>query len=137
MAMTPGCLSTVDTLSFFFSSRRRHTRFDCDWSSDVCSSDLIPALVVHRWFAGTHEFHEGAQIEFRRSPYVATCEPPVDNQSWYALHIRHQHEKTAARILENQGYEFFLPLYMARRKWQGRLKQVALPPFPRHLLVRG
>src|SRR2546430_8026116 len=27
---------------FFFSSRRRHTRFDCDWSSDVCSSDLQP-----------------------------------------------------------------------------------------------
>src|SRR2546430_4500941 len=27
-------------LIFFFSSRRRHTRFDCDWSSDVCSSDL-------------------------------------------------------------------------------------------------
>src|SRR5256886_10669453 len=27
-------------LVFFFSSRRRHTRFDCDWSSDVCSSDL-------------------------------------------------------------------------------------------------
>src|SRR5205085_3503759 len=28
-------------LFFFFSSRRRHTRFDCDWSSDVCSSDLV------------------------------------------------------------------------------------------------
>src|SRR6266567_8415428 len=27
-------------LVFFFSSRRRHTRCDCDWSSDVCSSDL-------------------------------------------------------------------------------------------------
>src|SRR5690606_9445783 len=27
-------------LSFFFSSRRRHTRFSRDWSSDVCSSDL-------------------------------------------------------------------------------------------------
>src|SRR5689334_9767042 len=26
--------------SFFFSSRRRHTRWNCDWSSDVCSSDL-------------------------------------------------------------------------------------------------
>src|SRR2546430_6807538 len=26
--------------SLFFSSRRGHTRFDCDWSSDVCSSDL-------------------------------------------------------------------------------------------------
>src|SRR2546430_5119360 len=29
-----------DYCFFFFSSRRRHTRFDCDWSSDVCSSDL-------------------------------------------------------------------------------------------------
>src|SRR5207302_6795993 len=26
---------------FFFSSRRRHTRFSRDWSSDVCSSDLL------------------------------------------------------------------------------------------------
>src|SRR2546430_3385224 len=31
-------------LLFFFSSRRRHTRFDCDWSSDVCSSDLGDAM---------------------------------------------------------------------------------------------
>src|SRR5688572_24161658 len=30
----------VTPSDFFFSSRRRHTRFDCDWSSDVCSSDL-------------------------------------------------------------------------------------------------
>src|SRR6266568_3990421 len=30
---------------FFFSSRRRHTRWNCDWSSDVCSSDLeLPTL---------------------------------------------------------------------------------------------
>src|SRR5206468_6988489 len=31
---------------FFFSSRRRHTRSDRDWSSDVCSSDLWPAALV-------------------------------------------------------------------------------------------
>src|SRR3989475_8191632 len=31
----------LSKLFFFFSSRRRHTRFDCDWSSDVCSSDLL------------------------------------------------------------------------------------------------
>src|SRR5438270_8487992 len=36
------------SLIFFFSSRRRHTRFDCDWSSDVCSSDLSQAGVVDR-----------------------------------------------------------------------------------------
>src|SRR3989454_12093561 len=29
---------------FFFSSRRRHTRLQGDWSSDVCSSDLAPEL---------------------------------------------------------------------------------------------
>src|SRR2546430_3136226 len=33
----------LDQCDCFFSSRRRHTRFDCDWSSDVCSSDLNPA----------------------------------------------------------------------------------------------
>src|SRR6267143_3295379 len=32
---------------FFFSSRRRHTRWNCDWSSDVCSSDLNnPHLLI-------------------------------------------------------------------------------------------
>src|SRR5882762_8687661 len=31
---------------FFFSSRRRHTIFKCDWSSDVCSSDLASRLVA-------------------------------------------------------------------------------------------
>src|SRR5215813_1359781 len=31
---------------FFFSSRRRHTRCGRDWSSDVCSSDLIKAFAV-------------------------------------------------------------------------------------------
>src|SRR5690606_39969760 len=36
-------------LSFFFSSRRRHTRFSRDWSSDVCSSDLPPGHF--RWSA--------------------------------------------------------------------------------------
>src|SRR6267143_4216620 len=31
---------------FFFSSRRRHTRWNCDWSSDVCSSDLVATSAV-------------------------------------------------------------------------------------------
>src|SRR2546430_9856054 len=34
----------LSVLFFFFSSRRRHTRFDCDWSSDVCSSDLVEQM---------------------------------------------------------------------------------------------
>src|SRR5258707_1988155 len=37
------CLTTV---VFFFSSRRRHTRYWRDWSSDVCSSDLLAAAIA-------------------------------------------------------------------------------------------
>src|SRR3712207_7087489 len=33
-----------DFFAFFFSSRRRHTRYWRDWSSDVCSSDLLNKL---------------------------------------------------------------------------------------------
>src|SRR2546421_4286859 len=35
-----------ECIFFFFSSRRRHTRSDRDWSSDVCSSDLPGSQVV-------------------------------------------------------------------------------------------
>src|SRR5690606_40664667 len=35
---------------FFFSSRRRHTRFSRDWSSDVCSSDLKPRPALDRLY---------------------------------------------------------------------------------------
>src|SRR5436309_9916964 len=37
---SPKCLKRIYFFLFFFSSRRRHTRFSRDWSSDVCSSDL-------------------------------------------------------------------------------------------------
>src|SRR5690606_40037611 len=37
---------------FFFSSRRRHTRFSRDWSSDVCSSDLLVTWFSWRWAFG-------------------------------------------------------------------------------------
>src|SRR5689334_24628886 len=37
----------ADGIEFFFSSRRRHTRWNCDWSSDVCSSDLIGLAEIY------------------------------------------------------------------------------------------
>src|SRR6266853_1727941 len=40
---------------FFFSSRRRHTIFDCDWSSDVCSSDLLVGDPVQGEHSGVGE----------------------------------------------------------------------------------
>src|SRR5688572_30946164 len=47
---------------FFFSSRRRHTRFDCDWSSDVCSSDLPVA-----------NGHQNQSAVFTGSDLVEVC----------------------------------------------------------------
>src|SRR5690242_21376477 len=38
--MTRWTTRVLECSNFFFSSRRRHTRLTCDWSSDVCSSDL-------------------------------------------------------------------------------------------------
>src|SRR5215475_14604236 len=46
---------------FFFSSRRRHTRFSRDWSSDVCSSDL----------AGVASMAAVFNVSLRRRPGVA------------------------------------------------------------------
>src|SRR5437763_3358955 len=46
---------TICKRCFFFSSRRRHTRYIGDWSSDVCSSDLAPHSQRRR--AARHRFH--------------------------------------------------------------------------------
>src|SRR5205085_9416897 len=49
---------------FFFSSRRRHTRFDCDWSSDVCSSDLN-AVSCERFVHGHQKITRAQDTAFR------------------------------------------------------------------------
>src|SRR6201990_2689931 len=66
-----------DACAFFFSSRRRHTRWNCDWSSDVCSSDLADAWVnLGRLFHEAGDAREAAQhyrkaIELRPDDVIA------------------------------------------------------------------
>src|SRR5690242_21307855 len=50
-------------LFFFFSSRRRHTRLTCDWSSDVCSSDLEVG-------SDTSSFEQALRQSLRQDPDV-------------------------------------------------------------------
>src|SRR5207302_5753118 len=66
---------------FFFSSRRRHTRFSRDWSSDVCSSDLWggrslvpvsrrgtpPRSTAHPWIEAVYLFGSRARGNVRPS----------------------------------------------------------------------
>src|SRR5438034_4441816 len=56
---------------FFFSSRRRHTRSLCDWSSDVCSSDLGCAAESGRASQGWRPQGRGARRVDRSSARIA------------------------------------------------------------------
>src|SRR5690242_21643144 len=64
---------------FFFSSRRRHTRLTCDWSSDVCSSDLAVAAAADEAANtfGTDSVAE--QVEYGFSGDVGVL-PPMDHR---------------------------------------------------------
>src|SRR2546427_8502350 len=56
---------------FFFSSRRRHTRFDCDWSSDVCSSDLGCVVKTAGVDESIHVFEGPARVYESQDAAVA------------------------------------------------------------------
>src|SRR2546430_17661026 len=61
---------------FFFSSRRRHTRFDCDWSSDVCSSDLW-----QRYERGLRAIFAAAPVTYRFSMRWPEQREELQNES--------------------------------------------------------
>src|SRR5256885_3212667 len=64
---------------FFFSSRRRHTRLQGDWSSDVCSSDL-----------------QGARVDGRcrhRREFVLSVKHMRDKRQDFALPVRSWHSQ--------------------------------------------
>src|SRR5260370_24488189 len=67
---------------FFFSSRRRHTRFKCDWSSDVCSSDL------YRFY---HQSCKVFYLQERTQEIVAKLQglaPALPMNEWFIEIIR-------------------------------------------------
>src|SRR5256885_9641150 len=58
-------------LFFFFSSRRRHTRLQGDWSSDVCSSDLVHRR-IHTRGPRNRSLRDDAQVRVRRRRRLAS-----------------------------------------------------------------
>jgi transcription antitermination factor NusG len=55
---------------------------------------------------------------------------------WFALRVKPRHEKCVALILQNKGYEQFLPLQRCERRSPGRSKKVELPLFPGYVFCR-
>jgi transcription antitermination factor NusG len=55
---------------------------------------------------------------------------------WFAILVRTSREKTANLLLENAGYECFLPLGKYMRRWSDRMKEVEAPLFPGYLFCR-
>jgi transcription antitermination factor NusG len=56
---------------------------------------------------------------------------------WYALHTHYKHEKAAARILTQNGFDIFLPLYDVAHRWKDRTRRLSLPLFPCYVFIRG
>src|SRR5215831_8829471 len=57
--------------------------------------------------------------------------------AWHALYTRYQHEKLVQQILNEKGFETFLPLYEAAHRWKDRLRQLSVPLFPSYVFIRG
>jgi len=62
----------------------------------------------------------------------------IRNQQWpwYAVMVRTGREKTATLLLENAGYECFLPVSKFTRRWSDRMKEIEVPLFPGYLFCR-
>jgi transcription antitermination factor NusG len=58
-------------------------------------------------------------------------------EQWYAAYTKHQHEKSAASLLEKKGFEILLPLYRTTHRWKDRVQPVALPVFPCYVFIRA
>src|SRR5437899_4134848 len=90
---------------FFFSSRRRHTRCLSDWSSDVCSSDLLPRARLPAEGAGALEVVEGIEGLGDRRPRSEERRVGKECRSrWAADHEkkkRKNNERQNGRLEEN------------------------------------
>lgn len=56
--------------------------------------------------------------------------PDSGEPQWFALSVKHQHERSVEAALSTTGLDAFLPLYRARRRWSDRMKEMDAPLFP-------
>src|SRR5205085_3717641 len=94
-----------------FSSRRRHTRFDCDWSSDVCSSDLgSNACFSSRkaWYSTVPYIFSWKGLRTSPSPCSPESAPPYlstssETSSAIASNVRTPSSRSEERRVGKEG----------------------------------
>lgn len=61
---------------------------------------------------------------------------PPSAARWYALTVRHQHERQTGRLLNTQGWETLVPVYKTKRQWSDRVKEIEAPLFGGYVFCR-
>src|ERR1019366_4514232 len=61
---------------------------------------------------------------------------PNSTPGWFALTVRPNHEHAATRGLGNQGFETYLPVYRARKRWSDRVRETDAVLFPGYVFCR-
>lgn len=104
----------------------------CSSQGEATSDSRIPAVRNREPRRMAREIKEELRmLTVIDSPETETTHP------WWAVYIRHQHEKMVAEMMTAKGLEVFLPLYESVRRWKDRRKLLSLPLFPGYVFVRG
>src|SRR5580698_6724152 len=131
---------------FFFSSIRRHTRLTCDWSSDVCSSDLGPyTAIYYASKAYVLHFSEALAEELSGDGVLVSClsPGPVETGFQKRAHSGGSSRANAPLYLDvkdvaragydgmNQGKRIVIP------GWKNRALTELLRLFPRNTVTKA
>src|SRR5256886_12097509 len=85
----------------FFSSRRRHTRFDCDWSSDVCSSDLYSPrtlLTMNVGLSDTRYPKDSTRLAFHEQVLERLSRLPGVESAAFVTHVPYSERSEERRV---------------------------------------
>src|SRR2546421_2809355 len=111
-----------DCFFFFFSSRRRHTRSDRDWSSDVCSSDLMSwyremeSTIAKTWHISFDQIRKQDQLAADYLSFMACIDRVNIPQSLLPLGDSLQQVKAVGTL---KGYAFITEHLQAPQQLQG------------------
>jgi transcription antitermination factor NusG len=96
--------------------------------------ELYPASSFSRTGTGSgvSSLPENAAAFFSGPPK----EPEQEELPWFALTVKHQHERAIEAALQYKGFAAFAPMYRSRRQWSDRTKEIELPLFSGYVFCR-